>query len=265
MTPETSTESCATKSSILTTPWPAPMRVVDVSFKRPAENLAFDDLLLDDAEAGRGTDTLRIWECETPFVVLGVSQVLREHVCEEHCAKDGVRILRRCSAGGCVLQGPGCLNFTLVISHQRFPDIATIRGSYCFILNRLAAALREAGVNASHKGISDLASSGRKISGNAQKRRKRYILHHGTLLYNMDPDLMERYLLEPADRPQYRGNRTHRGFVKSLPLDAEAVRAVFRRAFGGESDSDKVRSDEREAIAALVKEKYTNPLWTNRR
>jgi lipoate-protein ligase A len=129
----------------------------------------------------------------------------------------------------------------------------------------LAAALRERGVNATHKGISDLAVGGRKISGNAQRRRKRYILHHGTLLYAMDPELMERYLSEPADRPQYRGDRTHRGFVKCLPLDAAEIRAVFQRTFSGEQAPEKPRKDEREAVRLLAREKFSAPAWNNRR
>jgi lipoate-protein ligase A len=241
------------------------MRLLDVSFAKPAENLAYDELLLDDAEDGRGADTLRIWESTVPFVVLGVSQVLREHVRVEACERDGVRILRRSSAGGCVLQGPGCLNFTLVLSHERFPQIATIRGSYCFILNRLAAALRERGVNASHKGTSDLAVGGKKMSGNAQRRRKRFILHHGTLLYAMDPERMERYLIEPSDRPQYRANRTHRGFVKCLRLDASEIRGVFQRAFGSEASGARPRKDELEAVKSLAKEKFSTASWINRR
>lgn len=241
------------------------MRTLDVSFAKPAENIAYDELLLNDAEEGRGTNTLRIWESPAPFVVLGVSQVLREHVRVDACEQDGVRILRRTSAGGCVLQGPGCLNFTLVLSHAHFPQIATIRGSYCFILGRLAAALRARGVSASHKGTSDLAVAGKKISGNAQRRRKRYILHHGTVLYRMDPELMERYLTEPTDRPQYRGNRSHRGFVKCLSLDADAVRAAVADAFGAGPTETRAGKYELETIRSLVKEKFASPVWINRR
>lgn len=260
---ETPSDTCPTTAS--PTPWPAPLRCLDVSFAKPAENLAYDELLLNDAEEGCGTDTLRIWESPVPFVVLGVSQVLREHVREEVCARDGVRILRRSSAGGCVLQGPGCINYALVLSHAQFPEIATIRGSYCFILNRLAAALREHGICASHKGISDLAVGGQKISGNAQRRRKRFILHHGTLLYAMDPELMERYLIEPADRPQYRGTRTHRGFVRCLTLDAQELRAVIVRAFGGPGKADRPTQEELGAVKTLSREKFSSPGWIARR
>ncbi|MBM3289440.1 MAG: lipoate--protein ligase family protein [Candidatus Hydrogenedentes bacterium] len=258
-------ESCSVGSATDLAPWPVAMRVLDVSFAKPAENLAYDELLLDDAEDGHGADTLRIWESPVPFVVLGVSQVLREHVRVDPCERDGVRILRRTSAGGCVVQGPGCLNFALVLSHASFPDIATIRGSYCLVLKRLAAALRERGVNASHKGVSDLAAGGRKVSGNAQRRRRRFILHHGTLLYAMDSALMERYLVEPVDRPQYRGDRPHTRFVKCLPLDAAAIREVLFRAFGGGGAVESPRKDELKAVRQLAREKFAAAAWTTRR
>ena len=264
MTDNSPDESCTSVSEVFA-PWPAQMRLLDASLKKAAENLAYDEVLLDDAEHSHGADTLRIWESPEPFVVLGVSQILREHVREESCTQDGVRVLRRGSAGGCVLQGPGCINYTLVLSHKNFPDISTIRGSYCFILNRLAAAFRRRGINAAHKGISDLAVGGHKISGNAQRRSKHCILHHGTILYGMDPELMERYLLEPADRPQYRGARTHRGFVRPLELTAAEVRAVFIEAFGAPTKADKPSKSELEAIHQLAREKYLSPAWIYRR
>ena len=45
------------------------MRLLDFSFKRPSENLAFDEILLDGAEAGKTGETLWFWESRTPFVV----------------------------------------------------------------------------------------------------------------------------------------------------------------------------------------------------
>ena len=262
----TATEQCDISATIALDPWPAPMRVVDHSFANPADNLAYDELLLDDAESGRGAATLRIWESPRPFIVLGVSQVLREHVNVAACIEGGVSILRRSSAGGCVMQGPGSINFALVLSHERFPEIGTIRGSYCFILGRLMAALRERGINASHKGTSDLAVSGKKISGNAQRRRKRFILHHGTLLYDMDPELMEHYLIEPDDRPQYRGQRTHRGFVKCLPLTSNEIRDTFLRAFAAPgTQPDTPTKTELSAVKALAKERFETQDWINRR
>jgi lipoate---protein ligase len=241
------------------------MRLLDISFHRPEENLAFDEVLLDGAESGRTGECLRFWESRVRFVVLGVSQCLRQEVWEKPCAEDRVPILRRASAGGCVLQGPGCLNYTLILSHELHPEIKTIRESYCFILNRLCEALQRREILAHHKGISDIAVGGRKAPGTAQNRRRRFILHHGTLLYAVDPDLMTRYLREPADRPQYRGARTHPGFVRALPLDAQELRAVVCEASTLDGKPVKPHPWEVDAAKDLAREKYRSPDWTHRR
>jgi lipoate-protein ligase A len=238
------------------------MRQLDFSFRSPAKNLALDEALLDYANDG---EVLRLWESPVPFVVLGVSQVLRAHVRESACIRDRVPILRRCSAGGCVLQGPGCLNFTLVLQHANKPEIRTIRESYCFVLGRLAEALLRRGVSASHKGVSDLAIAGHKISGNAQKRRPDTMLHHGTLLYGLDPELMERYLRDPVDRPQYRGDRSHCGFVTSIPLTKNQLKEAIIDAFGADTTSSRPRPRELHRVKQLVEEKYGLEEWIRRR
>ena len=241
------------------------MRLIDFSFNRPTENLAFDEVLLDGAENGKAGECLRFWESPMPFVVLGVSQVCREEVWDKNCEEDHIRILRRASGGGCVLQGPGCLNYALVMSHAARPELQTIRGSYCYILDRLCAAFKEEGVLLHHKGVSDLALSGKKVSGSAQKRRRRFILHHGTFLYNVDFDAMERYLREPEDRPQYRGPRDHRGFVCALHLSADRIRSIVAKAFEVPIKLSNPTSHELEVVAELAHEKYANPDWIFRR
>lgn len=241
------------------------MRFLDFSFTRPEENLAFDEILLEMAENGRGEETLRVWESGAPFVVLGVSQVLRQEVYEQNCLADRVAIMRRCSAGGCVLQGPGCLNYTLVLAHDQHPDIKTIRGSYCYILDAVCAALADRGIVAKHKGVSDIAVRGRKISGNAQKRRRRHILHHGTFLYTLDTDRIAKYLREPAERPQYRGARDHKGFLAAVDLPSSEIKRALCEAFNVDPRPVKAGRNELEAAKALAKEKYRAQDWIRRR
>jgi lipoate-protein ligase A len=240
------------------------MRIIDYSFEKPTENLALDELLLDWAEAGKGGEVLRFWESPRPFVVLGVSQILRNEVFEKNCLDDHMLIMRRCSAGGCVMQGPGCLNYTLVFSKSR-PEIETLRGSYCHIIGQISGALKEHGILAHHKGISDIALGGKKVSGSAQKRRRNFIMHHGTLLYSFDPDLLERYLREPADRPQYRGDRSHRKFVRELPLTAADLRHAVKQAFELDGAMSRLTRWELDAVRALAEEKYAARAWVWRR
>jgi len=242
------------------------MRVVDLSLQTPEMNLALDEALLDAAEEGHGGATLRFWESPTPFVVLGVGQVLAEEVDAAACAVDGVPVLRRCTAGGCVLQGPGSLNYSLVFVLEETPEVRTLKGSYCHILHALSDAFAARGLAVVHEGVSDLVYGGRKVSGNAQRRRRRAILHHGSLLYAADFAAMARYLREPMDRPEYRGARTHAEFVGVLPLGVDGLKEVVREAFGAASEGCSPPGDWPLAHAeALAREKYLDREWTYRR
>ncbi len=241
------------------------MRAFDVSFEHPSWNLAFEEILLEGAEAGDHGECLRFWESPTYFVVLGTAQVLQAEVNEAACEAGGVPILRRCSAGGCVLQGPGCLNYTLILDQEQDPEIATIRGSYCAILKRVADALRPLGPDLRVAGTSDLALQDLKVSGNAQRRKRRYILHHGTFLCDFDVSLMARYLREPAERPEYRGERAHGEFAVNLGLTPETITRALLDAYSVANTETEIPCALRERIAAMAAEKYECDEWTRRR
>jgi len=209
--------------------------------------------------------TLRFWESASPFVVLGVGQVAADEVHLEACRTDSVPVFRRCSAGGCVLQGPGSLNFTLALTFESCPEVRQLKQSYCVILHALEDAFARAGVQVKHRGICDLAMGDQKVSGNAQRRRRTAMLHHGTLLHAVDFDVMERYLRMPQDRPDYRGERSHRDFIRALPCSADALRDIVRDAFRDMAVESETSAWERERAEALMREKYADPAWNFRR
>ncbi len=242
------------------------MECFDITFDRPAENLACDEVLLDAVESGRMDEALRFWESPSHFVVLGVSQVLAVEVDEAACARDSVPILRRASAGGCVLQGPGSLNFSLIVRRDSHPSLATIRNSYCHLLGRVCRALATLDIRAQHAGISDLAVGELKVSGNAQKRRRNAILHHGTLVHSLDLARVRRYLHEPVDRPEYRGDRNHDAFMAALPAHAEQLRHAVWHEFAPDTPiSTALDPAYLEPIQALAQDKYAAESWIRRR
>ena len=187
--------------------------VMNNSPESPAANLALDELLLDQQKEG-----LRFWECSKPVVVVGRGGRIEEQIQVEACKADGVEILRRSSGGGAVVLGPGCLNYSLVFSLQRRPRWHNVRQSFCEILSRMSDAL-----GAEVCVPSDLAWEGKKVSGNSQRRTASALLHHGTLLYDFDPQLATRYLLEPKRQPEYRRGRTHAQFLSNLPYSTQEI------------------------------------------
>ncbi|MBI4909463.1 MAG: hypothetical protein HY820_37945 [Acidobacteria bacterium] len=171
------------------------------------------------------TETLRVWEHDDWLVVLGRSCREADDVCLEACAADGVRVIRRESGGGTVLLGPGCVNFEVSLSLERRPALLNVADSYCVLLRSLARAL-DLGCEVAG---SDLLRIGRKVSGNAQRRVRGHLIHHGTLLSGMDLSRVTRYLREPRRRPAHRGDRTHEEFLANLPMGADEVRERLRK------------------------------------
>ena len=189
----------------------------------PEEQLAEDWRLFQAVEAGTSNYLCRTWETARPVVVVGRNGSVAEQVIESACLDDGVPVVRRFSGGGTVVLGQGCLNYTVVLPIAARPEFADVAASFRILLDDVAAALGIAGVSVS--GGSDLALEGRKVSGNAQRRGRRALIHHGTLLYDFDPRVATRYLTEPARRPVYRAARSHDEFMGNIPLSAGAIRS----------------------------------------
>jgi lipoate-protein ligase A len=238
------------------------MKYLDLTLPSAAENLALDEALLLEAEAGKRDETLRLWEWPLPAVILGAGCKLAEVVDESACETDHVPILRRSSGGGTVVLGAGCLCFTLVLNYDRDPAFQEIRSSIRYILGRIREQLLSIDSGIQLAGISDLASSGRKFSGNSQQRKRHYFLHHGTILYAMDLGLIGRYLRMPARQPDYREQREHERFLMNLPIDVETLKRQIVAAW----KVDTIETEwPREIVRELVESKYGRQAWTRRR
>jgi lipoate-protein ligase A len=115
------------------------MNHLDLTLSTPAENLACDEALLEEAEA-LGGEVLRFWESPVHFVVLGYANKAREEVDIEACRTRCVPILRRCSGGGTVLQGPGCLNYSVILRIEAAPELQSITETNRFVMPQTGLA-----------------------------------------------------------------------------------------------------------------------------
>ena len=238
------------------------MHFLDVTLSSLAENLALDEALLLAAESGAGDEMLRLWEWPAIAVVLGAGGRLADDVDETACVAEGVPILRRSSGGGTVLLGRGCLLYTLIFNYERDPALREIRSSYRFILERIGQALAEGVGLIEQAGVSDLVLAARKFSGTAQQRKRSFLLHHGTLLYDVDLSLIGRYLREPPRQPEYRAGRSHLAFVGNLPLCGDEIKQRLRHIWDANAPQFAWPTDE---VRRLVTEKYTQDEWIRRR
>jgi lipoate-protein ligase A len=233
------------------------MQHLELTLASPAANLACDEALLDACDGEGGDEVLRFWEPEECFAVLGYSNIAAREVNVAACREAGVGIFRRCSGGGTVLQGPGCLNYSLILKTNGHRSLETITGANRHIMARhrdaLAAML---GRPVEVQGFTDLTIGGLKFSGNAQRRKRRAVVFHGTFLLRFNLGLMEKFLPLPTRQPDYRKSRPHDRFLTNLDVPASMIKCALRDAWRAHTPLAAVPD-----CGKLIAEKYSQDAW----
>ncbi|MCI2049141.1 MAG: lipoate--protein ligase [Lachnospiraceae bacterium] len=171
----------------------------------PYLNLACEEELLRSArpeECG-----LYLWQNDRTVVIGRNQNAYREcHIYEMQA--DGVKLARRLSGGGAVYHDMGNLNYSFVCADDDYnrPALAAV----------VLGALAGLGVEASLSGRNDIEVSGRKFSGSAFYKTDGCVLHHGTLMCNVDCDKMNRYLHASSAKLKSRGVRSVKARVRNL-------------------------------------------------
>lgn len=238
------------------------MQIFEHTFSTPEENLAADEALLELAERGDCGEILRFWESEAPFVALGYTNSIATETQRERCHELNIPLLRRVSGGGTVLQGRGSFNYALILEIASHPALQTVSESNAHIMARQRHALLQvlAG-DIRVQGTTDLTLNNRKFSGNAQRRKRRFTLFHGTFLLDLPCDLIAQTLKIPARQPDYRANRTHADFLTTLPLS----RPQIKNALISEWDARGTFNEFPDALMQkLLDERYLNSDWNEK-
>lgn len=237
------------------------MQLLDLSPDSPASNLALDEALLDWVEDGEGVPTLRFWESPSYFVALGYTNRATTEANIDACAAHDIPILRRVTGGGTVLQGRGCLNYAIIDRIERGQSL-NVGATNNFVMGRMRDALNPLlDGEVSVQGHIDLVWRGRKFSGNAQKRRARTFLFHGTVLLDFDLELVQQVLRPPSKEPDYRAKRSHSDFITNVPLERESVKAALAKAFGA---TEILQNPPLQRVEDLIVQRYTRDDWNFR-
>ncbi|HNX91679.1 MAG TPA: lipoate--protein ligase family protein [Candidatus Omnitrophota bacterium] len=235
------------------------MKIITADILSPEELIAADEYILTKAESGDMGETLRFWGSKKYFVVLGRSGKAGEECFLERCKSDGIPVIRRISGGGTVLQGPGCLNYSLILSNKNI-NSREIRSSFEAVLGKIIGALKDKGIDAEFFPVSDLAVSGKKFSGNAQARKKDFFLQHGTFLLDFDINKATLYLKHPPKEPIYRKGREHGAFMDNIGLSENEIKEMILSIWPVDGEY-KLFSHDLSSIKELVLIKYSQDAW----
>lgn len=232
---------------------------LDFSAASPAENLAVDEILLTTAEEGRGSPVLRFWESTRHFFVLGCGSSAAKEVDLPLAADRGIPVLRRISGGCTVVQGPGSLNYSLILPISCGVD--NIVRANSFIMNKNKSALQRlvpAGMEIEIAGATDLCLGSRKFSGNSQRRLRKFLLFHGTILYRFDLPILDEILPLPPRQPDYRRMRPHTAFLVNFPCGREALIEALKEEW---QSNERMEFLYEKQAGQLAADKYAQDRW----
>ncbi|WP_419818096.1 lipoate--protein ligase family protein [Glaciibacter flavus] len=237
----------------------------------PATHLALDEVLAIEVGAGRRKPTLRIWEWDTSAVVIGSFQSVRNEVDPDGAARFGYDVVRRISGGGAMMMEKGAVvTYSLYVPSELVQGM-TFAESYAFLDSWVIDALRSLGVDASYQPLNDITSPTGKIGGAAQKRLAGGgILHHVTMSYDMDGEVMTQVLRIGREKISDKGIASAAKRVDPLKSQTGLPRAaIIERmeevftALTGAVQGD-ITADEYEQAEELVRTKFSTEEWLTR-
>ncbi len=226
-------------------------------------NDAFMNMGIDEALMSSEEPVLRLYAWKPAAVSAGYFQKVEEEIDEEACTRFGVDVVRRQTGGGAVFHENELTYCFITREHPQ-----NILESYKWVCGALIEGLGTLGVSAEFAPLNDIVVGGKKISGNAQTRRKGVMLQHGTILLGVDVEKMFSLLKVPSEKMKGKLINDVKARVSGLGVSFEeasaAVKKGFERKMGAELVPSEVTKEETETAIKLSKEKYKSGEWLHR-
>lgn len=176
--------------------------------RNPYFNLALDEYAMKHIDEKE--DFFFLWQND-PAVIIGKNQNTAEEINEQFLKDNNIKVARRVSGGGAVYHDEGNLNFTFIISVD---DPGKV--NYKKYVQPIVDALASMGIKAELSGRNDILVDGLKISGNAQRLANGKLMHHGTIMFDLNVENMVRSLNVAPDKIISKGMKSVRSRVTNI-------------------------------------------------
>ncbi len=236
------------------------MIFVDVQSTDPYYNLALEEYFFNQTDE----DCFLLWQNHNT-IVIGKYQNAIEEISTKFVKDNDIRVVRRLSGGGAVYHDMGNYNFTFITKQ-------TEENSFNFehFTRHIVDVLQKLGVRAEFNSRNDLVIEGRKFSGNSQYVKKDRILHHGTLMFDSDLEVLVNALNVSDAKIRSKAIKSIHERVTTIKeyLPREFTLEQFKEALQQhilENNPDMreylLTEEDKEAIQKLRDEKYATWEW----
>lgn len=180
------------------------LEFIDYEVYSGQENMDIDSMLLEQAIKNKANPILRLYGWAKPSLSIGRNQSVAG-INKEFCKKNHVEIVRRPTGGRAVLHDNE-LTYSFVCSSDFLENGDSVISSYKEISGALVLGFNKLGIDlefpenkktctknnycmALSTGA-DLSYKGKKLIGSAQCRKQGYILQHGSIILDIDNELV---------------------------------------------------------------------------
>ncbi len=153
-----------------------------------------------------------LWR-NVPTVLLGRHQIAKKEVDLSFLKENDIKLVRRLSGGGAVYNDLSNFNFSFIVNNRE-------DDSFRSFAEVLVKAMHSFGINLRFSGRNDLLLNQKKVSGNAQYHASKRMLHHGTVLYDVNEVFMQRALTVRGEKYQGRAVESVRSRVTTIRHEA---------------------------------------------
>ena len=237
-----------------------PVHYLETGSTDPCYNLAFEQYVLEQKRSG---DWLILWQNDRT-VVVGLNQNTAEEINPAFIRDHHISVVRRMTGGGAVYHDLGNLNYSFITDLGTAEELTVRR-----FTEPVCGALAALGVNAQSSGRNDILVDGKKVSGTAQRIAGSRILHHGTLLFDSDPDMIAGALrADPAkfSSKSVKSVRSRVGFLRDCLPPGTGLRqfwdGILRELTADGLLREQLSEDELARVRQLADDRYRNRDWT---
>jgi lipoate-protein ligase A len=235
------------------------MLCIDSQNCNPYYNLAAEEIFLKQSDE----DFFMVWESE-PSVIIGKHQNTLSEINYRFISDNKVKVARRLTGGGTVYHDRGNINFSFI----RNGEPGRLVDFHSFI-EPVLLFLASHGVDSVQGPKHEIIACNGKISGNAEHVYKNRVLHHGTLLFDTDLEMLRRSIVHIGGTftgKAVQSNRSHViNMVQCLPqiMDISEFRSALfnyvKSFFNGKVHEPDVMVKAQ--IQRLADEKYRSWEW----
>lgn len=175
----------------------------------PHFNLALEQYVFDTMDPKESY--FMLWQNDNA-IIIGKHQNTIQEINAEFVQEKGIKVVRRLSGGGAVYHDLGNLNFTFIVPAEKKYGAFNF-ADFCV---PVVDTLRIIGVHAEISGRNDMTIEGKKFSGNSQYAKRGKIMHHGTIMYDSDLDVVTDSLKVSGDKIKSKGVSSIRNRVTNI-------------------------------------------------